>query len=116
VLGLGAAVEYVSTIGIDRIEAHNLALRNRVFAALQDVPKIRVMSAPAGPLASGLVTFTLPAERESRAFQLMMREKHNIELKMVPKNWLNGIRVSTHLFNTEQEVDSLIAALKSELA
>ena len=116
VLGLGAAVEYVSTMGIDRIEAHNLALRSRLFAALQDVPKIGVMSAPSGPLASGLVTFMLPVERESRAFQLMMRDKHNVELKMVPKNWLNGIRVSTHLFNTEQDVDRLIIALKSELA
>ena len=47
---------------------------------------------------------------------MMMRDKHNVELKMVPKNWLNGIRVSTHLFNTEQDVDRLIAALKSELA
>ena len=116
VLGLGAAVEYVSAMGLARIEAHNLALRTRLFAALQDVPKVRVMSAPTGPLASGLVTFALPAERESRAFQVMMRDKHNIELKMVPKNWLNGIRVSTHLFNTEQDVDRLIIALKSELA
>lgn len=116
VLGLGAAVEYVSAIGMDRIEAHNLGLRNRLFAALHDVPKIRVVSAPAGPLASGLVTFMLPAELESRAFQLTMREKHNVELKMVPKVWMNGIRVSTHLFNTEQDVDRLIAVLKRELA
>jgi selenocysteine lyase/cysteine desulfurase len=116
VLGLGAAIEYVSTMGIDRIEVHNLALRNRLFAALQEVPKVRVVSAPAGPLASALVTFMLPADRESRAFQEMMRSKHNIELKMVPKNWMNGIRVSTHLFNTEQDVDSLIVALKSALA
>jgi cysteine desulfurase/selenocysteine lyase len=116
VLGLGAAVDYVSTIGMDRIEAHNRALRGRLFAALQDVPKLRVVSASAGPLASALVTFTLPADIESRTFQQMMRSKHNIELKPVPKNWLNGIRVSTHLFNTEEDVDSLIAALKNELA
>jgi len=116
VLGLGAAVEYLSAMGMERIEAHDLALRNRLFAALQEVPKIRVVSAPAGPLASGLVTFMLPDDRESRAFQQMMRSKHNVELKMVPKNWMNGIRVSTHLFNTEQDVDTLTAALKSELA
>jgi len=116
VLGLGAAVEYVTTIGMDRIEAHDLALRNRLFAALQEVPTIRVVSAPAGPLASGLVTFILPTERESRAFQEMMRTKHDVELKMVPKVWMNGIRVSTHLFNTDQDVDRLIAALKRELA
>jgi selenocysteine lyase/cysteine desulfurase len=115
VLGLGAAVEYVTTIGMDRIEAHDLALRNRLFAALQEVPTIRVVSAPAGPLASGLVTFMLPTERESRAFQEMMRTKHDVELKMVPKVWMNGIRVSTHLFNTDDDVDRLIAALKSEL-
>jgi selenocysteine lyase/cysteine desulfurase len=45
-----------------------------------------------------------------------MRDKRNIELKLVPKNWLDGIRVSTHLFNTEQDVDALAAALKAELA
>ena len=116
VLGLGAAVEYLSAIGMDRIEAHNLALRNRLFAALQEVPRIRVVSAPGGPLASGLVTFTLPDDRDSRAFQQMMREKHDVELKMVPKVWMNGIRASTHLFNTEQDIDRLIAALESELA
>jgi selenocysteine lyase/cysteine desulfurase len=116
VLGLGAAVEYVSTIGIDRIQVHNLGLRSRVFTALQEVPRIHVVSADTGPLASGLVTFMLPDQFESRAFQQMMRSKHNIELKMVPKNWMNGIRVSTHLFNTLQDVDSLIIALKSELA
>jgi selenocysteine lyase/cysteine desulfurase len=116
VLGLGAAIEYVSAIGIERIQVHNLGLRSRVFTALQEVPRIRVVSADTGPLASGLVTFELPADRESRAFQVMMREKHNVELKMVPKNWMNGIRVSTHLFNTPQDVDSLIIALKTELA
>jgi len=116
VLGLGAALEYLSAIGMERVEAHNLGLRNRLYAALHDVPTIRVVSASAGPLASGLVAFRLPDDRESRAFQLTMRERHNVELKMVPKNWMNGIRVSTHLFNTEQDVDQLITALKRELA
>jgi len=116
VLGLGAAVDYVSAMGMDRIEAHNRALRDRVFAALHEVPRIRVVSAPTGSLASGLVTFMLPDDRESRAFQQTMRSKHNVELKMVPKNWMNGIRVSTHLFNTERDVDTLITALKSELS
>jgi selenocysteine lyase/cysteine desulfurase len=116
VLGLGAAVGYVSAIGMDRIDAHNLALRNRLFAALQSVPKLRVVSAPPGPLASALLSYTLPDAIESRAFQQLMRDKHNIELKVVPKNWLNGNRVSTHLFNTEQDVDVLVAALKMELA
>ena len=35
---------------------------------------------------------------------------------IVPKNWLNGNRVSTRLFNTEKGVDTLVSALEVELA
>lgn len=45
-----------------------------------------------------------------------LRDKYQIEVKIVPNNWLNGNRMSTHLFNTEKEVDSLVAALTRELA
>ena len=68
------------------------------------------------PLASALLTFRLPDEIASPVFQQRMREKHKIELKVVPKNWFNGIRVSTHLFNSEKDVDALVAVLKTELA
>jgi selenocysteine lyase/cysteine desulfurase len=113
---MGAAIEYVSAIGVGRIETHNLTLRNRLYEALQDVPKLQVVSAPPGPSASALLTYRLPDSIESNAFQQRMRAKHNIELKVVPKNWFNGNRVSTHLFNSEEDVDALVTALKMELA
>jgi selenocysteine lyase/cysteine desulfurase len=116
VLGLGAAIDYVSAVGVSRVESFNLALRNRLYTALPSVPRLKVVSAPPGPLASPLLTFMLPDAIESVAFKDRMRNKHNIELKSVPKEWFNGIRVSTHLFNTEQHVDALVAALKVELA
>ena len=71
---MGAALGYVSSIGLGRIEVHNIALRNRLFAALQSVPKLRVISAPPGPLASPLLTYSLhlpnlslPDETKERA-------------------------------------------------
>ena len=33
-----------------------------------------------------------------------------------PGNWFTGSRILTHLFNSEQDVDSLVAALNIELA
>jgi selenocysteine lyase/cysteine desulfurase len=98
------------------VESHNLALRDRLYAALRSVPKIRVVSAAPGPQASPLLTYTLPPEIESEAFRNRLFEKYKIELKVVPKEWLNGNRVSTHLFNTESDVDALVSALKTELA
>lgn len=116
VLGMGAAFDYVTAVGSSQIETHNLGLRNQLHALLRDVPKLRVVSAPPGALASPLLTYQLPEELESRAFQRRMRERYRIELKMVPKNWFNGIRVSTHLFNSAQDIDALVGALRTELA
>ena len=115
VLGLAAAIDYLSAIGKPSIERHNLALSSRLHAALQSVPKLRVVSAPPGPLASPLVTYMLPAGIKSDAFQKGLMAKHNVVVKVVPTNWLNGNRVSTHLFNTEHDVDALIGALNTEL-
>ena len=116
VLGLGAAIDYVAEVGIGRVEAHDLSLRDRLYAGLRSVPKLRVVSAPPGPLASPLLTYRLPSEIESAAFHERMYDRHKMRLKVVPKEWLNGHRVSTHLFNTEAEVDALVAALGVELA
>ena len=115
VLGLGAAIDYVAAIGITRIEQHNLALGQRLYAALQAVPKLQVVSAAPDPLASPNLTYRLPDAIDSNTLHVRLREKHHIQVKVVPANWFNGQRISTHLFNSEQDVDKLVAALKQEL-
>ena len=116
VLGLGAAIDYVSAIGKARIDAHNLALRNRLHAALQAVPQLRVVSAAPGPLASPILTFALPDRIASKALYQRLLDTHKAVVKIVPGQWLNGNRISTHLFNFERDMDALVAALKAELA
>jgi len=116
VLGLASAIDYISAIGKTVIEAHNMALRNRLYEALAAVPKLRVMSAPPGPLASPLLTFALPDGIKSRALYERLLQEYKVVVKVVPAEWLNGNRISTHLFNTERDVDALVQALKGELA
>jgi selenocysteine lyase/cysteine desulfurase len=116
VLGLGAALDYISGIGVARIEGHNLALRSRLHEALGQLPRLRVVSAPPGPLASPLLTYALPDGVDSKALYKQLLEKHQVVVKVVPKQWLNGNRISTHLFNTERDVERLVDGLKAELA
>lgn len=116
VLGLGVALAMLSEAGPAAVEARALALRNRLFTGLQGIRRLTVVSPGPGPLASPIVTFALPESVESGAFTAMLRERHRIVVKMVPKHWLNGIRVSTHVFNTEDEVDLLLRVLRAELA
>lgn len=116
VVGLGAALDYLSTIGVARIEAHNLGLRQQLFEGLAGVPKLRVVSGGAGPLASPLLSYQLPPGLTSAALHQRLRERHAIEVKVVPGNWFNGNRISTHLFNTREHVEALIRALRAELS
>jgi selenocysteine lyase/cysteine desulfurase len=115
VMGLDAAIDYVSDLGINTIERYNLSLGAHLHAALQGVPQVHVVSAAPGPLASPNLTFRLPDAVKSGNLGTTLRTKHNMQVKVVPANWLNGLRISTHLFNTEQQVDRLVAALRHEL-
>jgi selenocysteine lyase/cysteine desulfurase len=114
--GLAAAIDYLRGIGIDKIEGYNLSVGRYLYDALQAVPQVRVVSAPPGPLASPLLTFELPARISGGQMHQRLLEKHRIQVKAVPGNFLNGTRISTHLFNTPRNIDTLIAALKAELA
>ena len=116
VIGLGAAIDYHLDPGIAAIEAHNLALRNRLYEALKSVPRIRVLSALPGPLASPMLSYVLPDTIDALTLHNAFREKHQVVVKVVPTNWFNGHRISTHLFNTDGDVDTLVRALRAELA
>jgi selenocysteine lyase/cysteine desulfurase len=114
VLGLGAAIDYVTGIGIGKIEAHNLELRNHLYALLGQVRQIRMVSPPPGPLATPLITVQLPDSIPAQDLIQRILDKHQVMLKPLPK-LPNGIRFSTHLFNTTQDVDRAIEALTAEL-
>ena len=116
VLGLSWSIDYIRAIGIAAVERHNLGLSERVYQALQAIPELRVVSPPPGPLASPLVTFKLPDRLQSAEFMRRLSERHKVVVKTVPGQWLNGNRISTHLFNREQDVEQLAAALKAELS
>ena len=116
VQGLGAAIDYHQRIGSRVIESHNLALRQRLFDGLKNQPNLRIVSPEAGPHASPLVSYKLPDSIPSHALYDALFTKHQVVVKVVPGNWFNGHRISTHLFNTTDDVDALLMALRRELA
>ena len=115
-LGLGAAIDYISSIGLTSIEAHNNTLYRRLYDGMKRVSKASVVSAAPGSLSTAQLTFSLPPDAPSGELAARLFDKHQIQVKVVPANMLNGNRISMHLFNTERDVDALIAALKVELA
>jgi selenocysteine lyase/cysteine desulfurase len=115
VIGLGAAIETATARGMGMIERRVFELREYAVRQLKNIPGVTVVSAPAGPLASALVTVELPSGVDSQALQTTMRDKHSIMVKMVEKRWFNGIRISPHIFNTEADIDRAMQAMRAEL-
>jgi len=116
VIGLGAAMDFLNAIGRQKVEERALRLRQTMFDQLTAQGGVRPISPPQGEMASALTTFQLPPSADCQAFGRTLRDKHRIIVKAVPHWGLNGIRVSAHLYNSEDDVGRLIGALREELA
>lgn len=117
ILGLGKAIEYLESVDISKIEAHNLSLRNRLYEKLKQLSNLTILRPADGVLTSPILTCLLPNKFEKTSFVKMLLEKHKLSIRATHKYFgFNGIRFSLHIFNTEKEVDFAADVLHKELS
>jgi selenocysteine lyase/cysteine desulfurase len=102
IFALGAAVSYLDGIGRDRIQARVLQLNTVLTSALRHVD-FEVLS----PSGSGRSGQTLVAAANPNGLTEFLRNK-GILVTQKPE----GIRVSTHFYNNDEDIEKLVAALK----
>ena len=56
-IGLGAAIQYISNIGIDKIRDHELTLTNYSLESLAEIDKLKIYGAPTN--RGGVITFNI---------------------------------------------------------
>lgn len=116
ILGLGKALEYLESVGINKVEKHNLSLQNRLSKKLKNISSLKIVSPSPGQLASPMLACVLPDAVDRVAFVKMLLEKHKLSIRATHKEFgFNGIRFCTHIFNTEKEVDFAAEVLRKEL-
>lgn len=114
-IGLGEAIDSIAAIGMSRVEQHNSVLARRVYDAFERMRQLTLVSPLPGSLSTALVAAALPHAIDGFQLRQRMHDRHGIVIKMAEKRWFNGIRLSPHIFNTEAEVETALAALGSEL-
>jgi len=77
------------------------------YKALNEVPGLTILTPRQGE--SGLVSFKLEG-RDDTEVVTYLRDKHNIYIRNIPST--KSLRISTGFYNTEEEIDKLVTALK----
>ncbi len=122
-VGLGAAVDYLDRIGLEAIERHEHELIEATVAGLSGIAGVRLVGAPRE--RAGVVSFVIEgcrAEDVGKALDregIAVRAGHHCAQPILRRFGLEAtVRPSFALYNTHEDVDALIAAVRriSELS
>jgi cysteine desulfurase/selenocysteine lyase len=116
-LGFGAAVDYALALGIERIWERVRGLGEALRARLAALPGVTVCDL--GTVRGGIVSFTVrdvPAARVKAALAAASINVHvsparGTLLDMRARGLRELVRASVHYYNTEAELDRLVAAV-----
>ncbi len=116
-IGLGTAVDYLTTIGMDNIHAHEQFITNYALEALSEVPGVKLYGPPASQ-KGGVATFTLDGVHPHDIAELV--DKEGIAIRAghhcaMPLHKILGVnstaRASFYLHTTTEEIDKLVESL-----
>ncbi|MEJ2205747.1 MAG: aminotransferase class V-fold PLP-dependent enzyme [Gemmatimonadota bacterium] len=108
-LAHGVAMEFHDVLGRDRVEARCRELRRYVRGALSSVDGVRILTPADETLCGGMLTISL--ERgDAGEIRSTLAADHDVVLKRGSTRY-NALRFSTHVFNSEADVDRAVAAL-----
>jgi cysteine desulfurase/selenocysteine lyase len=117
-VGLGAAVEYLDRLGMERVRAHEQALTEYMLERLAEVPGLRVVGPPTAEHRGGLASFTIDgmhphdvAELVNRAGVCIRAGHHCAQPLMRCMGVSATARASLGVYNDRADVDALIDAL-----
>ncbi|MBI1306562.1 MAG: aminotransferase class V-fold PLP-dependent enzyme [Bacteroidetes bacterium] len=111
--GVIAAVEFHQKIGPANIEMRIRALNNYLFAGLKDLKKLKILTPEEEISRCGVVSFKFDKYDDHQFFEDCQKEK--IVIRFVGENNLNCVRVSTHIYNSEDQIDKFLNFVKSKV-
>ena len=119
-VGLGAAVDYLAALGMERVRAHERELTAYALERLPEVEGIRLFGPPDPDRRGGVVSFELEgihphdvAELCDRAGVAIRAGHHCAQPLMRTLGVPATARASFHVYNRKEDVDTLVDALNN---
>jgi cysteine desulfurase/selenocysteine lyase len=119
VIGLGAAVDYLSNIGMEAIAWHEKELTAYALEALQTVPGLRIFGPPVPVGRGGTISFALEGVHPHDVGQVLdaegveVRVGHHCARPTCARFGVPAMtRASFYLYTTIEEIDALVRGLE----
>lgn len=117
VYGIGAAIDYISQIGMENIQRHEHDLLEYATKAMQQIPGLRIIGTAAnkGAIISFLVEGTHPLDLGTMLDLrgVAVRTGHHCAQPVMRHFGVQGTaRASFAFYNTKSEIDYFVSALK----
>ncbi|TMF08077.1 MAG: cysteine desulfurase [Chloroflexi bacterium] len=117
VIGLGAAVDYLSGLGMDAVRAHELEITEYAYEAMSEVDGLTVYGPPPSRRA-GVISFSLDgihphdlatiADRD----QVCLRAGHHCAMPLMTRLGLAATaRASIYVYTLKSDVDRLVSSI-----
>jgi cysteine desulfurase/selenocysteine lyase len=116
-VGFGAAVDYLTTVGMEAVAAHEHEVTEYALERLEEVPGLKLFG-PAAQDKGGVAAFTFDGVHPHDVAQILdrdgiaVRAGHHCAQPLHEKFGLTATsRASFYLYNTKEEVDKLIEGI-----
>jgi cysteine desulfurase/selenocysteine lyase len=120
-VGLAAAIDFITKIGFQNIQAHEQKLRALALEELATIPGIKLFHPPATEPHAGVISFALEGIHAHDISQMLAYENIAVRAGHHCNQILHAdilgvpatVRISFGVYNDESDVDKFITALKS---
>jgi cysteine desulfurase/selenocysteine lyase len=116
-VGLGAAVDYLTALGMSNVHNHEVALTRYLIEKLQQVPELKIVGPTNLDSRGGTVSFTVGQIHPHDLGQYVdsqgvaVRTGHHCAWPLTRKLGVPATtRASLYLYNDESDIDALVAA------
>ncbi|WP_020570163.1 aminotransferase class V-fold PLP-dependent enzyme [Neolewinella persica] len=109
-LGLGAALDFRSLIGQERIEQRIFELKHYLLGLLEGDERFVVKTPRADDLSGGIQTVEVVGKQVGDVRDAL-RDDHGIDCRPMSGHGINGVRLSLAIYCTKADVDKLVLAL-----
>jgi selenocysteine lyase/cysteine desulfurase len=117
-IGLGVAVDYALTVGVENARERIVALATRLRELLTEIPEVTLLDR--GAVLGATVTFTLDDVPSAGVKRLLAAQHINVSVMEAGSARLDFdergldevVRSSVHYYNSEDEIDALVDAVR----